>query len=177
MAKNHTHTYKISHAELITPHLSVKPFFSALTGVSSFHLLKLADNKTDPALRGTNPVFFSHSMCKHCRNKERPVELHLLGKVGSQAITWLFPAQTIVTVGLRAARGWKVADWRCKLNKLWRLSVQDSSTQPIKPKRNMPSDLLWIPARKIQQALSMMSKADSCQAACYQQPGSVWEAW
>lgn len=37
----------------------------------------------------------------------------------------------------------------------------------------MPSDLLGIPARKIQQALSMMSKADSCQAACYLKHGSM----
>lgn len=34
----------------------------------------------------------------------------------------------------------------------------------------MLDDLLWIPARKIQEAVSMMSNADGCQAACYQHP-------
>lgn len=133
--------------------------------MTSFHLLKLV--WWNPALRGSN---HKSSFLLPANIAKRPVEIHLLGKVASQVVTWLLWLTIVAVSDLHAARSWKTADWWCKLNKLWPRSVQDSSSQQIKPKRNMLDDLLWIPARKIQEAVSMMWKADSCQAACYQHP-------
>lgn len=122
-------------------------------------------------LRGSNPVFSCRPICKHCWKTRGAPPVTRSWETGANLA---FPATNYWHRSRPLCCPWlESCRWWCKMNKLWWVSVQDSSFQPIKPKQSMPGDLLWIPARKIQQALSMMSKADSCQAACYLKHGSM----